>query len=166
MSELNLSPDENEERAAQNEQNRIDYQTEATVKSGANWFYWIAGLSIINSLILLFGGNWSFIVGLGITQLVDGLSIGLSGGELGEVGTLRIIGFILDLIIAGLFVAIGTFARKLQLWAFIVGMVIYTLDAVIFIFVVDIFSLAFHALALYFIFRGFLAAKQLKTKIQ
>ncbi|MCP4560303.1 MAG: hypothetical protein GY837_07230, partial [Bosea sp.] len=36
-------------------------------RSGANWFYWIAGLSIANSLVILFQGEWGFVVGLGIT---------------------------------------------------------------------------------------------------
>ena len=32
-------------------------KTERRFKSGANWFFWIAGLSIINSIILLAGGK-------------------------------------------------------------------------------------------------------------
>ena len=45
----------------------------AQLKSGANWFYWIAGLSVVNSLIFAFGGHTSFIAGLGLTQLIDGI---------------------------------------------------------------------------------------------
>ncbi len=37
-------------------------------KSAANWFYWLAGLSLITSLITLAGGGWGFIFSLGITQ--------------------------------------------------------------------------------------------------
>ena len=44
---------------------------ESKFKSGASWFFWIAGLSIINSIILLAGGQWNFIVGLGVTQIID-----------------------------------------------------------------------------------------------
>jgi len=36
-------------------------------KSGANWFYWIAGASLVNTIIFLFNGRVSFIIGLGIT---------------------------------------------------------------------------------------------------
>src|SRR5688572_28411552 len=44
---------------------------EMRLKSGASWFYWIAGLSIINSIAALSGAGWGFIVGLGVTQIVD-----------------------------------------------------------------------------------------------
>lgn len=33
-------------------------------KSGANWFFWIAGMSIFNSLIQLLGGSLNFVIGL------------------------------------------------------------------------------------------------------
>src|SRR5574340_77246 len=45
--------------------------------NGANWFYWIAGLSVVNSVIVLFGGAWYFLVGLGATQFVDGFMMGM-----------------------------------------------------------------------------------------
>ncbi len=51
------------------------FNKEAAVKSGANWFVWIAILSIINSVIVTMNGNLNFIIGLGITQIVDALSI-------------------------------------------------------------------------------------------
>src|SRR5216117_2936789 len=40
----------------------------AQLKSGASWFYWIAGLSLINSIVAFTGGQWAFLFGLGITQ--------------------------------------------------------------------------------------------------
>jgi hypothetical protein len=45
-------------------------------KSGANWFYWIAGLSLATSLIALGGGSWGFLISLGTTQVIDGLAAG------------------------------------------------------------------------------------------
>ena len=56
---------EEQERAVEIEKYRSAFL------SGANWFFWIAGLSLVNSLIILFSGEWSFIVGLGATQ-IDG----------------------------------------------------------------------------------------------
>ena len=43
--------------------------------SGANWFYWIAGLSLVNTILLYTGSEWVFVVGLGVTQLIDGIAI-------------------------------------------------------------------------------------------
>jgi hypothetical protein len=45
----------------------------ARVVNGAKWFYWIAGLSLVNSLVVVFGGNFHFVLGLGITSVVDEL---------------------------------------------------------------------------------------------
>src|SRR5437016_14082822 len=40
---------------------------EKQLKSGGSWFYWIAGLSLINSAIALSGSGMRFILGLGVT---------------------------------------------------------------------------------------------------
>src|SRR5207253_1864194 len=37
-------------------------------RNGAQWFYWIAGLSLINAAIALAGQEWRFILGLGVTR--------------------------------------------------------------------------------------------------
>lgn len=133
---------------------------EREFKSGAGWFYWIAGLSLINSVIVLFEiGGWNFVFGLGITQIVDGISIGLSAEF--ESVVIKGLALAIDFIIAGIFILFGVFANKRHQWAFIVGMALYALDTIVFILVQDIFSILFHVFALYFIFRGFKASKQL-----
>lgn len=47
-------------------------------KSVANSFFWIAGLSIINSASYLTGSSWHFIIGLSVTQFIDGVASLLS----------------------------------------------------------------------------------------
>jgi hypothetical protein len=49
-----------------------------TLKSGGNWFFWIAGLSLITSILSLSGANWRFFLSLGITQIIDGFAAGLA----------------------------------------------------------------------------------------
>src|SRR5262245_21597914 len=83
--------------------------------SSSSWFFWIAGLSVINSVIAVFGGNWRFIFGLGITGVADALSF-QSGA------TAKTISFIFAFLMAGLFVIFGLLAKKFFHWAFIVGM--------------------------------------------
>src|SRR5947199_3821400 len=70
-------------------------RAEQLVKGGASWFLWIAGLSVVNSIVGLAGGGVHFIVGLGITQFVDGLAH--------QVGSS---GLVLDIIINGFVVAV------------------------------------------------------------
>src|SRR5579859_5688387 len=115
---------------------------------GASWFFWIAALSVVNSIISMTGGSWHFIIGMGITRVVDGI-----GSVIGSSGT--VVAFVLNLFIAGIVVLFGVFARKGQKWAFLVGMVLYALDGVLLLFAADFFSAAFHAYALFSIFRGF-----------
>jgi hypothetical protein len=127
--------------------------------SGARWFFWIAALSMINSIISLSDGQWNFLAGLGMTQVISGFAVGLAP-DLGSAVT--VVALVLDALVAGVFVALGWFAQKSQTWAFIVGIVIYTLDGLIFLMFQEWFSLAFHAFVLFSIVRGLLALNKLK----
>lgn len=129
---------------------------------GANWFFWIAGLSLINSVAALMNGRWSFLAGLGVTQFIDGLAVALSP-KLGSVAT--IIALVMDLTAAGVIVLFGVMARQKHTWAFVLGLVLYVLDGLLFLIVQDWFALAFHAYASYCIFRGLTANKRL-TELQ
>jgi len=145
------------ERAAQVDQ-RIAVSkmvTAARARAGAKWFYWIAGLSMINSIVVITGGNFHFVVGLGITAVVDAVAKRVGGA-----------GSVLDIIIngcvAGVLVLFGTFAIKAQKWAFLVGMALYTLDGLLLLGVKDFLGVAFHAYVLFALYRGFTAAKQVQ----
>ena len=134
---------------------------EKAIKGGASNFYWIAALSIINSIAVLTGGNWSFFIGLGITQLIDGIfMIIVQSADESFAFITQIIGFAINLIFVGIFVVFGVFAQKQKKWAFIMGMVLYALDGLIFLLVSDFFSIGFHILILFFISGGMNAMKR------
>jgi hypothetical protein len=130
-------------------------RVEQMVKAGAGWFLWIACLSIVNSIIGMAGGGVHFIVGLGLTQVVD--IIAHRVGSSGIVLDLIINGFVV-----GTFVLFWNFAKKGQSWAFIIGMALYALDALLLITFKDVFSVAFHAYALFRIYHGLKAAPTLE----
>src|ERR1051325_951217 len=94
-------------------------------RSGANWFYWIAGLTIITSVIGLMGGGWRFFLSLGTTQLIDGIANAASEG-LGNAT--KVIAFVLDIFITAAFVAFGALSHKKHLWAYVAGMVVFLFD--------------------------------------
>jgi hypothetical protein len=122
--------------------------------AASSWFFWIAGLSVINSLISVLGGTWRFIFGLGITSVADALF-----SQSGDVG--KTIGFVFTLLLAGLFAIFGLLAKKFLHWVFIVGVVVYVLDGLLLFLGPDYLGLAFHAYVLYHLFRGLTASKKL-----
>lgn len=117
----------------------------AAVRRGANWFYWIAGLSVVNTVAALSGGNFHFVLGLGITEVTDAL----------RAPQARMFGFLVDLLVLGFFIMCGYFAGKAQKWAFVMGMAFYLLDSGITLLAQDWLSFAFHIYALICIWRGF-----------
>jgi hypothetical protein len=151
-----MAPAQANERAQQvNERMAVSRMVAAgRVRAGAKWFYWIAGLSMINSLVVIFGGKLHFVVGLGITSVVDAFARRV--GSAGSVLDIIINGFV-----AGIFVLFGSFAFKAQKWAFLVGMTLYLLDGLLLVSVKDYLGVAFHAYALFAIYRGFVVTKQL-----
>ncbi len=149
------------------ERNNAELQRQ--MLGGANWFFCIAALSLVNSIISLYGGGWSFSIRLGITQILD--AVGQSYVANGGGNWLKTAIFLLFLVVSGLFALFGYFARKGNMMAFITGLILYVLDAVLFFFggkIGDSYRLSgailgviFHAIAIYFIFSGLLAARKL-----
>jgi hypothetical protein len=137
---------------------------EQSFRSGAGWFYWIAAMSLLNSVIQWFDSDRVFLVGLGITQAIDGVTAGLAQGLDPTAGiVVRGLGMGLDVVAAGGFAAMGWLAREGRPWAFVVGMVAYLLDGMVFLLVQFWPGLAFHALALYFIWRGYASLARLRA---
>ena len=128
-------------------------------KRGAGWFYWIAALSIINSIALLFTLEWSFVVGLGVTQVLTAIGMALAE-EVGE--GVRYVVFGLEVVVALVFVVFGYFAARRGRWAFIVGMILYGFDAFVLGVFQDWLGLGFHVFALWFINAGLAADKKLR----
>jgi hypothetical protein len=122
--------------------------------SSSSWFFWIAALSVINSLIAVFGGDLRFVFGLGVTSVADALSV-----QSGTTG--KTVSFVFTLLMAGLFVIFGVLARKFFHWAFIVGMVVYALDGLLLLYAQDYLSLAVHAFVLFLLSKGVSASKKL-----
>lgn len=127
-------------------------------KSGANWFYWIAGLTIVTSIISFGGGDWRFLISLGTTQVIDAIATGLST-ELGQAP--KVIGLILDLILTGIFVLFGVLAGKKQIWAYILGLVVFAFDGLVSLLIQDWIGLIAHVVVVIFMVPGLMAGRKL-----
>ncbi len=133
-------------------------------RSGADWFFWIAGLSLINSLMMWLGGGLNFLAGLAITQVMDGIVYSIAE-ELWLTGNpaVTLVALGLDAFVAGIFVFCGVFARKRYAWSFIIGMIFYALDALLALAFGSYLVFAFHLWALFGLFTGLRALKQLRA---
>ena len=135
----------------------------ARVKSGASWFYWIAALTLVNSIAALSGSGWGFYLGLETTKIIDALM-----GEAGTGG--KVVALVLDVLAAGLLLLFGFFAHKLHAWAFLAGLILLVLDGALIVFIAlstgeasHWISLAFHAFAIFSIFRAWRASRELQV---
>jgi len=127
-------------------------------KSGVNWFYWIAGLTIVTSLIAAFGGGIRFLISLGLTQFIDAFASVLAK-DLG--GAVQVVAFVLDLVVTGAFVLFGYLAGKKMLWAYVLGMVVFLLDGLLSLVFQDVIGVIAHGVILFILFRGFLAGREI-----
>ncbi len=132
------------------------------VKGGASNFYWIAALSVINSLGAVFNLGVNFVIGLGVTQVVDALAMVIAEGIPENSALIHTFGVILSIGISALFAVFGYFAAKGHRWAFIVGMVFYSLDGLLLFAVQDWFGFGFHLFLLWGLFGGLQALKKLQ----
>jgi hypothetical protein len=124
------------------------------IRSGSGWFMAVAIFSVVNSALIFFDAKIHFIVGLGVTQIADG--IGKIGGTAGSVA-----GLVVSLFAAGVFTAFWKFSREGHKWAFLLGMGLYAADGLIFLGFGLWLDLAFHAFALFNIYKGLAALTEL-----
>jgi hypothetical protein len=134
-------------------------------RRGANWFFWIAALSLVNSAIIHLGGQTSFLIGLAITQIFDGLAVA-GGGQNPNIANLAkaiAIGF--DILVAAIVAGFGWLSLKRYTFVFGLGMFLYLLDGLLFLLFQDFLSAGFHAFALFAMWRGLRAYHEL-NKLQ
>jgi hypothetical protein len=133
------------------------------IKNGILWFYGIAGLSILLSIIYLLRITDKISGVLGTAQLVNKIfpSIATDYSSIGGVGG-RFVVFSVTLMISLIFVVIGVIGRRNHRWLIVIGIILYGLDALINIFTYDLTGIAFHAIALWGLFSGLNAMDNLK----
>lgn len=131
-----------------------------TAYAGANWFFWLAALSIINSLVVYFIGLRNTPFAFGLTQWVDGTSGPLNSE--GYYPPLNTVPLIINILIALAFAGFGWFARRGNDTAFLIGIVLYVADAMLSIGLRDFFGFCFHLVGFFFLFRGLLASRHVR----
>lgn len=125
----------------------------SALHGGSAWFFWIAGLSMVNTFTLFAGSSWMFLAGLGVTQVVASL-----GHQLGQTG--HIIAILVNTLGAAAFLLFGVFARRGSKGAFITGIVLYILDGLLLFLLQAWLVIAFHAYVIYRLYQGYSACSE------
>jgi hypothetical protein len=124
---------------------------------GAGWFMTIFLLSLINTALSIMHAQVRFVLGLGLTSIVDHLA------KSGAIGYVPAIAF--NALASGMFFVFHRFAKERQEWAFIIGTMVFAGDAVLTFMVQDWISLAFHVYALVYIVRGWMAVRHMSQAV-
>lgn len=133
-------------------------QLKERCEQGARWFYLVAALSFITSLVSFYGIEWDSMVSLGVARAVDPLAFSLAY----EFGwPVRIVAVAADAAVAAVVATVGYFASMRHILVFLAGMVAYALDGVVFVFAGEWPAVAFHLLALFIMYTGYRACVQL-----
>jgi hypothetical protein len=125
----------------------------AEMRMGANWFFWIAILSVISSLLVWYYDFANHLVNLGINEyFAHKGDTGTNSGPMFALAMSFVFGAILAMF--------GYFARKGNDVIFILGAFLYFVDAIVLLGYREFFAFSFHIFALYFIFKGLLASRR------
>ena len=127
--------------------------TIASMRRGASWFYTVAVLSGLNSLLQIFDAKIRFIFGLGITQVV--------GSMAKQSGNGTVVLLLVDGLFIGLLLLCGKWAREKSQGAFLGGMAAYALDGILLVLFGIWIDAAVHAYALYRMWQGYAASREL-----
>ena len=122
------------------------------VLSAARWFWWIAGLSLVNTVMSLSGSDTNFVIGLAMTSVITAMFAATVPLALALAG-----------VTIGFYVWMGWLAQRCKLWAFYAGLAVYAVDALIYARVEDWMPVAFHAFAIYCIGKGVMRLRALAS---
>lgn len=131
---------------------------------GANWFFWIAGLSLVNIAIVFSGGERNFVIGLGIASVMAAIGVAAAQANPEAAMIIKGVALVFCLLASGVFAGFGGLARHRHTWAFALGMVLYAFDALIYLLAQDLMSFGFHLFALFCLWNGLRACRALNQQ--
>ena len=81
--------------------------SDAGVISAARWFWWIAGLSLVNTVLFYSGSDTSFVIGLAMTTLSSVF-----------FADIKVLALLLVALTVGFYFVMGQQAQQGKAWAF------------------------------------------------
>jgi hypothetical protein len=128
------------------------------VAGAVAWFFWIAATTLVSQVTAILGSDVVFPLGFSLAPVLGGV-VSAGGSDVGLTGLW------LSLLGGGVLVALplsmGLLARRGLSWPFVALSLPYALDALLLLAVGAWLGVGLHALALWFILRGYAARRQL-----
>jgi len=136
---------------------------ERAVKA-CGWFRIVAVFSLINTALHLLEANLTFVIGLGATQVVDGLVVAARQELTGPASiALIVLAVFVDVLLAAIFLGAWWFSKAGSRVVYVLGMLLYLLDALLFIWIRDWVGIAFHGFFLFMMFGGYQFVSRRRT---
>ncbi len=127
-------------------------ELEKNARNGSTYFFWIAFFSIFNQVMDLLSAKRRFVFGLGAPQYIE--------RSLAAPNPTLIWGIII--VLAGIFVLFGIFARRGNIPVYIVGIVFYLADLVLSILSGDLVGAVVHVVFTVLLVLGLIATYKLR----
>jgi hypothetical protein len=141
-------------------------------RRGIGWLYWIAGVSVFNTLLYRLwlsrsGARLYFVVGLGATQFVDGFSTGLAkDAGAGSAANYMIAACALDaLLVLSYCLAAKSMQRGMR-WPLLAALAFYALDTLFLVGSRAWVAILFHGIGLWALGSAYSAIGELSTLAQ
>lgn len=130
---------------------------------GANWFFWIVALSLVNAVLISSGSDRVLAIGLNATMLMDYLAKDEISKHAANAGGAHLVQGVFDLAVLGFYAFCGLMAVRGKAWAFYLGMTFFALDTLLSVVGLDVIGGLIHAWALFTMWQGVKALKELNA---
>lgn len=127
-------------------------QLEQNARNGSNYFFWIAFFSIFNQIMDQLSSTRRFVFGLGAPQYIE--------RALAAPNPALIWGIII--VLAGIFVFFGIFARRGNIAVYFIGIIFYLVDLALSILAGDLVGAVVHVVFAVLLVLGLIATRKLK----
>jgi len=130
-------------------------ELEQNARNGSNYFFWIAFFSIFNQVMDMLSAKRRLVFGLGAPQYIERL--------MAAANPALIWGIII--VLSGIFVFFGVFARRGNIPVYIIGIIFYLADMVLSILSGDLVGAVVHVVFIVLLVMGLIATYKLRDNL-
>lgn len=125
---------------------------EKIISRAPSWFLWIAIFSMLNITFIAFGQNRFFSLGLGVNHAI--LNV-FKGASMVLGNNFMLYGYIATYLFSVLYILIWNKSRKKSQKAYLAGLIMYSIDTLVFVLSKEWYNVVFHLFVLWILFVGY-----------